>query len=91
MAFLGVLLDRVKRVLPLNLDEAREVVDSLAQAEGLRSGVAKLGEDKGGTLKVARLRHLVVPVGTVGKQTTPRIIAGGNRVSACGVEVRTIN
>ena len=91
VVFLGVHLDRVRRALPLSLDEAREVVDNLDQAEGLRSGAAKLGEDKGETLGVARLWHLAVPVGTVGRQTTPRIIAGGNWVNACGVEVRTIN
>ena len=87
--FLGVVQDRVRRVPPPSLDEEWEVDDSRVQAEGLRLGVAKLGEAKEEIFREAQLQHLAVPVGIVGSQTTRKITAGGRRANVCDVEAQT--
>ncbi|XP_071920658.1 uncharacterized protein [Coffea arabica] len=61
------------------VEKAQRVESARLQAEVLHSGVAKLGEDRGEMLRVARLQHLAVPTGIAGSQTTTKITAGGNR------------
>ena len=73
------------------MDGELEAEGSREYRERLSQEIAKLGETKEEIFKGAQLRHLAIPVGIVGSQTTWRTIAGGRKENVYAVGVQITN